>query len=248
MTGSPLVDGLLLTARGVALAVAPLVVFFLTFQVLFLRLPRREVTRVLTGTAIATAGLFLFLLGVGIGFLPFGRAVGESIGSFSYKWLLVPFGLALGFVTTWGEPAVRILADQVEEASAGSIRHSVVVYTICIGVALAVGFGLLRIAYGIPLLWLLGPGYALVLAIMWLSDKGFVSIAIDAGGVATGPLANSFLLALAFGVAAAMERDPLVQGLGLVALIALAPVLSVMTLGVLVRRKSLKRPSSKKES
>src|SRR5690606_25402072 len=112
----------------------------------------------------------------------------------------------------------------------------------------AVGFGLLRIAYGIPLLWLLGPGYALVLAIMWLSDKGFVSIAIDAGGVATGPLANSFLLALAFGVAAAMERDPLVQGLGLVALIALAPVLSVMTLGVLVRRKSLKRPSSKKES
>jgi hypothetical protein len=248
MTGSLVFHELLDTARSVAVAVAPLVVFFLTFQVLFLNLPRREVSRVLTGTAIASAGLFLFLLGVTVGFLPFGRAVGEAIGSYSFKWLLVPFGLALGFVTTWGEPAVRILADQVEEASAGSIRRSVVVYTVCIGVALAVGVGLLRIAYGIPLMWLLGPGYALVMTIMWLSDKGFVSIAIDAGGVATGPLANSFLLALAFGVAAAMGRDPLVQGLGLVALIALAPVLSVMTLGMLVRRKARKLPSSKKES
>ena len=248
MTGSPLLDELLDTARSVAVAVVPLVAFFVTFQVLFLKLPRREVSRVLTGTAVASAGLFLFLLGVSVGFLPFGRAVGEAIGSFSSTWLLVPFGLALGFVTTWGEPAVRILANQVEEASTGSIRRSAVVYTVCIGVALAVAAGLIRIAYGVPLIWLLGPGYTLVLIIMWLSDKSFVSIAIDAGGVATGPLANSFLLALAFGVAAAMGRDPLVQGLGLVALIALAPVLSVMTLGVLVRRKARKVPPSKKES
>lgn len=245
MTANPILHELFTTARSVALAVAPLAVFFLTFQVFFLNLPRREVARVLTGTAIASAGLFLFLLGVSVGFLPFGRTVGEAIGSYSYKWLLVPFGLAVGFVTTWGEPAVRILADQVEEASAGSIRRSVVVYAVCIGVALAVGLGLLRIAYGFPLVWLVGPGYALVITVMWLSDRGFVSIAIDAGGVATGPLANSFLLALAFGVAASMGRDPLAQGLGLVALIALAPVLSVMTLGVLVRRKALK---SKKES
>lgn len=248
MTGSPVVDELLATARSVAIAVLPLVGFFVAFQVLFLKLPRREVSRVLTGTAIASAGLFLFLLGVSVGFLPFGRAVGESIGSYSYKWLLVPFGLALGFVTTWGEPAVRILADQVEEASAGSIRRSAVVYTVCIGVALAVGAGLLRIAYGLPLMWLLGPGYGLAIVILWLSDKNFVSIAIDAGGVATGPLANSFLLALAFGVAAAMGRDPLVQGLGLVALIALAPVLSVMTLGMLMRRKAPKPLPSNQES
>ena len=100
MTGSPLLDELLDTARSVAVAVVPLVAFFVTFQVLFLKLPRREVSRVLTGTAVASAGLFLFLLGVSVGFLPFGRAVGEAIGSFSSTWLLVPFGLALGFVTT----------------------------------------------------------------------------------------------------------------------------------------------------
>ncbi len=223
---------------GVALAVLPLAVLFALFQVLFLKLPRREVSRIVTGTLMASAGLLLFLAGVGIGFLPFGRAIGEAVGSLPQKWLLAPFGMVLGFVTTWGEPAVRILADQVEDASTGSIRRSLVLWTVCLGVALAVGLGMLRIGYGIPLLMFLVPGYALVIVMMRWSERRFVAIAVDAGGVATGPLANTFLLALAFGASAALgDQDPLVQGLGLVALIALAPIVAVMTLGLVVRWK-----------
>ena len=232
-------------AWSVALAVLPLAVLFGLFQVLFLQLPRREVSRILSGTLMASAGLFLFLMGVGLGFLPFGRAIGEAVGALPQKWMLVPFGLVLGFVTTWGEPAVRILADQVDEASTGSIRRSVVLWTVCLGVALAVGLGMLRIGYGIPLLYLLVPGYCLVIALMWWSERRFISIAVDAGGVATGPLANTFLLALAFGASATVgHQDPLVQGLGLVALIALAPVISVMMLGLVVRWKERRKESS----
>lgn len=231
------------TAVSVALAVAPLALFFLVFQLLFLRLPHKEISRIVIGTLLASAGLFLFLLGVSIAFLPFGRAMGEALGT-QRTWLLVPFGLLLGFVTTWGEPAVRILADQVEEASTGSIRRSLVLYAICIGVAVSVAAGMLRIAYGIPLLYLLAPCYGLVLAIMWFSDKGFVSIAVDAGGVATGPMANTLLLAFAFGVSTAMgDQDPLVHGLGLVSLIAVSPVMSVMVLGLIVRRKERHKES-----
>jgi len=226
-------------AASVAMAVLPLAALFLLAQVLFLKLPRQEVSRILTGTLMASAGLFLFLMGVGVGFLPFGRAIGEAIGSLSPTWLLGPLGLVLGFVTTWGEPAVRVLADQVEQASAGAIRRSLVLWVVCLGVALAVGLGMLRIGYGIPLLWLLVPGYGLVIAMMRWSERRFVAVAVDAGGVATGPLANTFLLALAFGTSAAMgDPDPLVQGLGLVALIALAPVVAVMTLGLAVRWKA----------
>jgi hypothetical protein len=88
------------------------------------------------------------------------------------------------------------------------------------------------------------PGYVFVLAIMWFSEKDFVAIAVDAGGVATGPLANSFLLALAFGVSSAVtDQDPLVHGLGLVALIALAPVMAVMTLGFFIRWKERRTES-----
>ncbi len=228
-------------AWSVAWAVLPLAALFAAFQVLFLRLPKREVSRVLTGALVASLGLFLFLIGVTVGFLPFGRAIGETLGTMPERWLLVPFGLVLGFVTTWGEPAVRVLAEQVESASTGSIRGSVVLSTISLGVAVAVAVGLLRIVYGFPLVWLLVPGYALVIVLMRFSDKGFVSIAIDAGGVATGPLANTFLLALALGTSAASgNQSPLVNGLGLVALIALAPMLSLMMLGLLVRRKAPK--------
>jgi hypothetical protein len=244
MSGAPLLLELSRTASSVALAVLPLAVLFTTFQLLFLKLPRREVSRVVTGTVLASAGLFLFLLGVGIGFLPFGRAIGEAVAALPNKWLLVPFGILLGLVTTWGEPAVRILASQVEDSSTGSIRRSWVLSAICVGVALAVGVGMLRIGYGIPLLWLLLPGYGLLLVILWLSDAEFVSIAVDAGGVATGPLANTFLLALAFGASSVIGgQDPLVHGLGLVSLIALAPVISIMTLGVLVRRKERRKES-----
>jgi len=155
----------------------------------------------------------------------------------------LPAGLFLGFVTTWGEPAVRILADQVEDASNGSIRRSMVLYAVCIGVAIWVGLGMLRIAFEIPILYLLVPGYALVIVILFLSDKDFVAIAVDAGGVATGPMANTFLLALALGTSASVGgQDPLVHGLGLVSLIAVAPVISVMTVGLIVRFMRWKAP------
>ena len=241
MNGMPLFDLLAATAGSVVLAVAPLAFLFLVFQVLFLRLPVAEVSRILAGTLVAAVGLFLFLLGVSLAFLPFGRLIGEAVATLTPTWLVVPFGLALGFVTTWGEPAVRILAGEVEDASSGSIHRGLVLIAISAGVAVSVGLGLLRIGYGIPLAYLLVPGYALVLVIMGFSDKAFVAIAADAGGVATGPLANSFLLALALGASAGMEGDPLVHGFGLVALIALAPILSVMTLGLLIRWKALPR-------
>ncbi len=239
MNDTPILTELARTAVSVMLAILPIMAVFGLFQLWFLKLPRTEVIRILTGTALASVGLFLFLMGVSIGFLPFGRALGEAVGSLSQKWLVVPFGLILGFVTAWGEPAVRILADQVEEASAGSIRQRMVMMAICTGVAVAVGLGLFRISYGVPLLWLLVPGYVIVIAAIWLSNRDFVSIAVDAGGVATGPLANTFLLALAFGASsAAGGQDPLQHGLGLVALIALAPIISVMILGILVRWKT----------
>jgi hypothetical protein len=242
MSDSTMLNEIGHTARSVALAVLPLAGLFMTFQILFLKLPKKEVWRILTGTTVASVGLFLFLLGVSIGFLPFGRALGEAVGSLPQKWLLLPFGIAIGFVTTWGEPAVRILVDQVEEASAGSVRRPLVLNAICIGVAVAVGIGMLRIGYAIPLLWLLVPGYGIVLASIWFSDKEFVSIGLDAGGVATGPLANTFLLALAFGTSSAVGgENPLVHSLGLVSLIALSPIISVMAVGFLIRWKERKK-------
>jgi hypothetical protein len=232
------------TARSVALAVAPLVAFFVLFQIFLLKLPKRQVVDILKGTLIAASGLFLFLLGVGVAFLPFGRAMGEVLGAMDNTVLLVVVGVVLGFSTAWGEPAVRILADQVEDASQGSIPSKLVLYAICIGVALWMGAGMLRIAYELPLLWLLAPGYLLAVGMIYFSKPDFVAIATDAGGVATGPLANTFLLALGLGISSAVGgQDPVLNGFGLVALIALAPITSVLVLGLVIQLKTRKRES-----
>jgi hypothetical protein len=231
---------------SVAIGVTPLILLFLLFQVFLLKLPLRQVADILKGTAIAMVGLCLFLMGVAIAFLPFGRAIGAVLGALDNHLLFMIVGGLLGLATAWSEPGVRILANQVEEASNGAIRSTIVLYAVCVGVAVWVGIGMLRIAYGLPLLYLLVPGYGAVLVMTWFSRTEFVAIAADAGGVATGPLANSFLLALALGASSAVAgQDPVVNGFGLVALIALAPIMSVTLVGVLVELKARKQESKK---
>ncbi|MCW5695565.1 MAG: DUF1538 domain-containing protein [Bauldia sp.] len=226
------------TAADALLAVVPLVVLFLLFQRFFLKLSRRAAARIVLGLVIAAVGLFLFLFGVLIAYIPFGRAIGEALTTNASDWLVILFGLLLGLFTAFGEPAVRILADQVEDASAGAIRKSVVIAAICVGVAVFVAIGLARILYGVPLIYVLAPSYGAVIVLLWLSDRDFTAIAVDAGGVASGPLANTFLLAVALGASAGLgDADPVVSGLGLAALIAVAPIVSVMVLGAIVRRK-----------
>ncbi|MDD5038933.1 MAG: DUF1538 domain-containing protein [Dehalococcoidales bacterium] len=239
MSGTAILYNLINTAQGVVEAVLPLLAILAIFQALFLKLPTSYFITLLKGTLISAGGLWLFLLGVQIGFLPYGQAIGEALGGFTHKWLAIPFGFLLGFVTTWSEPAVRVLCDQVEEASAGSIPKRTVLYAICIGVALIVALGMARIVYSIPLLYILIPGYSLAILMVWFTQKEFIGFAFDAGGVATGPMANTFLLGLGLGMASASsDQNLMVFGLGLAALIALAPIISVMTLGLIVRVKT----------
>lgn len=230
------------TFIGVIKALLPILLLFIVFQLFFLKLPRKYIYNLMVGTAIAGLGLLLFLQGVHIGFLPAGQAIGEYLGNIKSFWLLIPFGFLIGLLTTWTEPAVRVLCEQVEKASASTIRKSTVLYAICIGVATFVALGMAKIIYGIPLLYIVIPGYIIALLMMWFSDKEFLSIAFDAGGVATGPMAVTFLLAIAVGISSSMEgRDPVLHGFGLIALIALAPILSVMALGFLVKIRKRKR-------
>jgi hypothetical protein len=224
---------------SVAVAVTPLVVVFLVFQALVLRLPAREIVQVLSGTVVAAAGLVLFLVGVGLAFLPFGRLIGEAMTTLANPVPIFLIGFALGFVTSWGEPAVRILANEIESASSGYLHSKIIVVAICSGVAVVVGVGLLFNHYLVPLSYLLIVGYGVAVAAIFFTEKGFVGIAADAGGVATGPLSNSFLLALAIGAASTVHsQNSLMHGFGLVALVALAPILAIMVLGMLMRWKS----------
>ena len=229
-------DGIGHTFWGVLKALLPLLVLFLIFQFSVLKLPRSYVFNLLKGALLAVPGLTLFLQGVSNGFFPAGQSMGEALGNIRAQWLLIPFGLMMGFLATWGEPAVRILSSQIEEASGGSIRRRIVLYAISSSVALFVALGMARIVYGIPLLWIVIPGYLLAIGMLWFSERSVVAVAFDAGGVATGPMVVTFVLAIAVGIASAIEgRDPIIDGFGLIALVALAPILTIMVLGLILR-------------
>jgi len=221
-------------AGEVLVALAPLVFFFVLFQATFLKLPRHYVLNIAKGVFLTFLGLVLFLQGVKVGFLPAGAHIGRSLGGMEHKWLLLPIGFCFGFVATFAEPAVRILSYEVEKASSGAIRARFIIAGLSTGVAVFVALGMARILSGVSLYYFVVPGYIAALAMLKFSDATFISIAFDSGGVATGPMTVTFVMALAIGVAEALEhRHPVLDGFGLIALVALAPILSIMTLGLI---------------
>lgn len=220
-------------------AFLPLLVIFIVFQFLFLKLPREMLSQIFGGMLLAFVGLAFFLQGVHVGFLPTGAAMGEHLGKLSYNWVIIPIGLLLGLAATIAEPAVRILNYQVEKVSGGYISQKTMLYALSIGVAVSVAVAMIRIVYGIPLMYILVPGYLLALVLIRFSSTTFVSVAFDSGGVATGPMTVTFVMALAVGAASGIEgRDPLLDGFGMIALVALAPILSVLVLGLIYVRRS----------
>jgi len=232
-----LFSGFTHTMQEVASALLPLVVVFALMQVWFLRLSREQLQRLSAGVLIAFVGLSLFLQGVYVGFFPVGSEIGNTLAKTQSPWLLVAVGIVLGLLATLAEPAVRILNHEVEHATGGYISERTMLATVAVGVAAAVGASMLRIVYGFPIWYILLPGYVLALVLAFAVRPEFSGIGFDSGAVATGPMTVTFILAIAVGAASAMPgRDPLREGFGLIALVALAPVLSVLVLGVLYER------------
>jgi len=214
-------------------AVIPVLAMFLIFVFIY-KLPKKLLFNLLKGILFAFVGLTLFLQGVKVGFMPVGTEMGAVIGELPHRWILIPLGFVLGFVATMAEPAVRILTQQVERTSSGSIRSNLILYTLCLAVGIFIALAMTRIVYGIPFYYIIIPGYLLAIILMIFSKPSFTAIAFDSGGVATGPMTVTFIMALAVGAADVIEgRDAVIDGFGLIALVALAPIIMVMLLGFL---------------
>lgn len=222
----------------VSFALAPLLLFFLFFQVFFLKLPRKKITDILKGVVLTFFGLVLFLHGVHVGFLPFGEAMGLKFAALPYKWIIIPVGFVLGFVATFAEPAVRILNHEVDKVTAGYIPQRLMLITLSLGVGISIALSMARVIYDLPLMYFVVPGYLLVLILSWFTSETFTAIAFDSGGVATGPMTVTFITALSLGLASAGdESSSAIDGFGMIALVALAPILCVLILGVLYKLK-----------
>ena len=224
-------------AEEVAIALAPIVLFFLIFNFVKLKMERRPFIKILVGLVYTYVGLVLFLTGVNAGFMPVGYYLGKLIGDLSYNWILIPIAMLIGYFIIDAEPAVHVLNKQVEEITAGTVSAKAMRIALSVGMAASLALAMIRVLTGLPILYILIPGYLIALSLSFVVPDIFTSIAFDSGGVASGPMTATFLLPFAMGACEAVGglSRVVTDAFGVVAMVAMTPLITIQILGLIYR-------------
>ena len=237
------------TCKEVAVALGMIVVFFLVCQVAFLKLPFKRLKRIAVGVIITYIGLVLFLTGVNVGFMPIGYKLGHSLALVDSRFL-IGFGLVTGVLVVLAEPAIHVLNGQVEDVTGGMVSKRSMMIGLCVGVGAAITLSMVRIVYDFSLVYYIIPGYFISLALSLFVPPVYTAIAFDSGGVASGPMTSGFILPFAVGACVALQGEAAVlrDAFGVVALVAMIPLITIQLLGFkgiidahVQERKAMKR-------
>lgn len=222
----------------VLVALAPIIVFAVLFQLISHAFTKGQLIRMAIGIVYVLVGLAVFLTGANVGFLPTGTTIGTSLAQIGGGWLLVPVSMLLGYFIVKAEPSVYVLNKLVETMSAGAISGKTTGLGLSIGVSAALGLAALRIITGINILWFLIPGYIIALTLSFFVPKIFVGISFDSGGVASGTMMSAFVLPLCMGACNAIGGNVMTDAFGCVALVAMAPIIAIQLCGFAYKVKS----------
>ena len=234
-------QGLPLYAKEVLLSLVPILWVFLIFQWLTHRYHGMQIKRIIVGFGYTYIGLVLFLCGANVGFAPVGAYLGKELAGLSLRWILVPIGALIGYYIVKAEPAIQVLNHQVEAVTNGAISVKMMNRCMQIGVAASVGLAMLRVLTGISIQWFVIPGYIIALVLSRMVPDIFIGIAFDSGGVASGPMTSTFLLPLSIGVCEALGGNLMTDAFGVVALVALTPLIAIQLMGLVYKLKTAKR-------
>ncbi len=219
-------------AKEVAVALGLIVFFFMLCQIFFLKLQKRQLLRIGVGVCFTYVGLVLFLTGVNVGYMPIGYKMGQQVSSLPPA-ALVLIGLALGVLVVMAEPAIHVLNAQVEDVTGGYVSKKSMMLGLCAGVGAAIALSVIRIIFDFSLVYYIIPGYFISLALSLFVPPVYTAIAFDSGGVASGPMTSGFILPFAVGVCVALQGESAVlrDGFGVVAMVAMAPLITIQLLG-----------------
>ena len=226
--------------KDVLIGLVPILTFFLIYQFFTEKVQKKDMAQIGIGAGYTFLGMVLFLVGVNVGFMPVGSYLGEAFTKMEHPWIVIPVGIVIGFCMTYAEPAVGVLNKQVEEATSGTIPPKVLPMAMALGVALSSGIALTRALTGISILPFLLIGYISAVVMAYYCPSLFTSIAFDAGGVASGVMAATFLLPLSIGVCAIRNATPdmiMVDAFGTIALVAMTPTISIQIVGIIYKIK-----------
>ncbi|MCR5078442.1 MAG: DUF1538 domain-containing protein [Bacilli bacterium] len=224
---------LLESSRSVAISVGPILGFFLIYEFIFVRVPWKTVVRIVLGMLVTYVGLVLFLSAVDYGFMPIASKVGQGFGS-DPKFLPVAIvmGLLFGVFGVLAEPAVHVLVQQIEDVTEGAIKKHTVLYILAGSIGVAVVMAIIRSYFEFDVMYYLIPGYIIAFALSFFVRPIYTAMAFDSGGVASGPMTSTFVLPFCIGFAYSQGKDVYLYGFGLVALVAMMPLIVLQALGL----------------
>ena len=233
--------------RESAVAIAPIFLIFVVCQIFIMKRKLRPFLSMAKGFVYTYIGLAFVLAGANTGFMQIGREMGAQLAQLESKVPLVLVGLLLGLVTVLAEPAVHVLTNQIEEVTSGSIRKTAVLAALSLGVGVAVALSMLRVLIPSLQLWhILLPGYLIALLLANFGPKLFVGIGFDSGGVASGPMTATFILAFTQGAANQVQSaNVMIDGFGVIALVALTPIITLQLLGLIYHKKAQAKGETK---
>lgn len=236
------------------LDVAPIVGILLFFQLVVLRRPLQNPSRLAFGMLYVIMGLSLFLVGLETALFPLGRIMAHQLTSPAFTGALTPadmtdwtfylwvyaFAFCMGFSTTIAEPSLIAVGLKAQDVSGGTIKAGGLRIAVALGVATGVSLGCWRIVSGLPLYWIIAPAYGVVIVQTLFAPRAIIPLAYDSGGVSTSTVTVPLVTALGLGLANAIPgRSPLIDGFGLIALACLFPMITVMgyaQIGLLLSR------------
>lgn len=230
--------------KEVFMSLLPLVIMFVLFQLLLLKLPPVQIRKTFQGVLYCFVGLAFFLVGANGGFIEAGRMLGSVLGLAAFEnggiWtvLIIAVSLLFGAITVCAEPAVWVLTEQVENVSGGTIRRKIMLVSLSAGVAAAIALSMLRILFGFSLWYILIPGYAAALLLSFFCPPLFTGIAFDSGGVASGPMTSTFILSFTIGASSACGSHSAAGAFGVIALVAMTPLIAIQLLGIMFKIKT----------
>lgn len=222
------------TFKEVAQGVGPIALLILVVEATLLEASAASLLQFTVGTLMLLLGIAFFLLGVKVGLLPMGEAIGSDLPKRGSLLLIVVIAFIFGFLATVAEPDVRVLTGLIETVSGGGIAPAPLILVIATGVGFFVAMAMLRIIYGVPIAYLFAAGYGTVILLSFFTPEDFLSISLDAGAVTTGPITVPFILALGIGISSVLGgRSQISDGFGLIGLASIGPIIGVMVVGVL---------------
>ena len=230
--GMALAEKILHTLKEVGIALGLIIAFFAVLQILVLKLPKKKLWQIAVGIAYTFFGLVIFLTAVSVGFMPIGFKLGSELAALPPAILMVA-GFILGMVVVLAEPAVHVLNKQVEDITDGSVSKRSMMIALSVGVGISIALSLLRILYDFSILYYMIPGYLISLGLSFFVPGIYTAIAFDSGGVASGPLTSGFILPLAIGACCALQGEAkvLADAFGIVAMVAMTPLITIQLLG-----------------